>query len=200
MSKSQNKHNRIHGTAIPLHEDLPELIENGDIGPTQDAKERAKRLVEEFEWEKDDTSKIWCFGPDNQGPNVVVDVTKGVQYMNEIKESMSSSFQWASRQGVLCEEMMRGMRFNITDCELHTDSIHRGGGQIMPTARRLYYALELLSSPTLLEPIFLCQITAPMDCMGGVYQTLNQRRGEIIEENQISGTPLSEVHHILFLD
>jgi hypothetical protein len=92
------------------------------------------------------------------------------------------------------------MRFNITDCELHTDAIHRGGGQIMPTARRLYYALELLSAPTLLEPIFLCQITAPMDCMGGVYQTLNQRRGEIIEDNQIAGTPLSEVPIHLFLD
>lgn len=196
MSKSQNKHNRIHGTSEPLHEDLPELIENGDISPNQDAKERAKRLVDDFGWEKDDTVKIWCFGPDNIGPNVVVDVTKGVQYMNEIKESMVSSFQWASRQGVLCEENMRGMRFNVVDCELHTDAIHRGGGQIMPTARRLYYALEILGKPTLLEPIFLCQITAPMESMGGVYQTLNTRRGEIIEENQIVGTPLSEVTFI----
>ena len=117
--------------------------------------------------------------------------------MNEIKESVSSSFQWASRQGVLCEEMMRGMRFNVTDCELHTDAIHRGGGQIMPTARRLFYGLELLSAPTLLEPIFLCQITAPMNVMNGVYQTLNARRGEIIEENQLVGTPLSEVQFFL---
>lgn len=29
MSKSQNKHNKIHGTSEPLHDDLPELIENG---------------------------------------------------------------------------------------------------------------------------------------------------------------------------
>ncbi len=85
MTKSQNKHNRVYGTAGPLHESLPELIENGEIGPTQDQKERAKRLVEEFDWEKEDTAKIWCFGPENSGPNVVVDVTKGVQYMNEIK-------------------------------------------------------------------------------------------------------------------
>jgi elongation factor 2 len=58
----------------------------------------------------------------------------------------------------------------------------------MPTARRLYYALELLSGPTLLEPIFSCDITAPMDCMGGVYQSLNTRRGQVVEEIQISGT------------
>lgn len=50
MAKSQNKHNRIHGSAEPLHEDLPDLIEKGDIGPTQDPKERAKRLVDEFGW------------------------------------------------------------------------------------------------------------------------------------------------------
>jgi len=149
MTKSQNKHNRIHGSSLPLHEDLPLLIENGEISPTQDMKVRGKRLCEEFEWEKEDTTKIWCFGPDNTGPNMVVDVTKGVQYMNEIKESIVSSFQWASKQGVLCDENMRGMRFNINDCELHTDAIHRGGGQIMPAARRLFYALELLSQPTL---------------------------------------------------
>jgi len=106
---------------------------------------------------------------------------------------MVSSFQWTSKQGVLCEENMRGMRFNIIDCELHTDAIHRGGGQLMPAARRLYYALEIACEPSLLEPIFECDITAPMDSMGGVYQSLNQRRGQVIEENQISGTPLNVV-------
>ena len=63
----------------------------------------------------------------------------------------------------------------------------------MPTARRLFYALEILSSPTLLEPIFSCDITAPMDCMGGVYQSLNSRRGQVVEETQISVTPLNIV-------
>lgn len=70
----------------------------------------------------------------------------------------------------------------------------------MPTARRLYYALEILGRPSLLEPIFLCQITAPMDIMGGVYQALNQRKGEIVEEVQIAGTPLSEVKYFFNLD
>lgn len=90
------------------------------------------------------------------------------------------------------------MRFNIMDCELHTDAIHRGGGQIMPSARRLFYALEILSAPSLLEPIFECDITAPSDCMGGVYQTLNQRRGQVVEEVQIPGTPLNLVTFCLF--
>jgi elongation factor 2 len=115
MTKSQNKHNRLHGTSAPLHEELTILIESDEISPTQDIKVRGKRLSEEFGWEKEDCAKIWCFGPDNTGPNLVVDMTKGVQYMNEIKESIVSSFQWSSKLGVLCDENMRGMRFNIID-------------------------------------------------------------------------------------
>lgn len=68
----------------------------------------------------------------------------------------------------------------------------------MPTARRLFYALQLVSEPTLVEPIFSCDITAPSDCMGGVYQSLNQRRGLVIEEVQIAGTPLNLVILNLF--
>jgi len=44
---------------------------------------------------------------------------------------------------------MRGVRFNIIDTTLHTDAIHRGGGQIIQTARRCYYACELSATPSL---------------------------------------------------
>jgi len=92
---------------------------------------------------------------------------------------------------------MRGLRCDLTDCELHADAIHRGGGQILPAARRLFYACELTSTPTLLEPIFLCEITVPMDSSGGVYQCLNSKRGEILEEEQVSGTPMSVIRAYL---
>ena len=94
---------------------------------------------------------------------------------------------------------MRGFRSNVTDCELHADSIHRGAGQILPCARRLFYACELSSDPSLLEPIFMCEITAPMEAMGGVYQVLNQRRGQVLESEQIVGTPLSLVTTFSYL-
>jgi len=48
------------------------------MGPKDDPKIRSKRLVEEFNWSKDETSKIWTFGPDNTGPNMLIDMTKGV--------------------------------------------------------------------------------------------------------------------------
>ena len=93
---------------------------------------------------------------------------------------MEAAFQWASKEGVLCGENWRNIRINIVDVSLHADAIHRGGGQIIPTARRVYYAAELTANPRLQEPIFLCEIQAPVDVVGGIYHTLAARRGIVI--------------------
>jgi elongation factor 2 len=47
----------------------------------------------------------------------------------------------------MTEENMRGIKFNIMDVTLHPDSIHRGGGQIIPAARRVYYASQYTAKP-----------------------------------------------------
>ena len=97
-------------------------------------------MADKYDYEVGEARKIWCFGPDGTGPNIICDVSKGVQYLNEIKDSVVAGFQWASKEGVLCDENMRGIRFNVHDVTLHADAIHRGGGQIIPTARRVLYA------------------------------------------------------------
>jgi len=193
LSKSPNKHNRLFVKAEPLGDDLSVLIEDEKIGPKQETKERAKMLAEDHDWDKTDAQKIWCFGPDTNGPNLLVDAAKGVQFLNEIKDSCEAAFQWATREGVLCDESMRGIRFNIHDVTLHTDAIHRGGGQIVPTARRVMYACELASKPAFQEPIFLVEIQTPDDAVGQIYQTLTQRRGIVIGEEPIMGTPLVQM-------
>ena len=126
MAKSPNKHNRIYAQAQPLHDDLPDAIEKGRIGPKDEVKIRSKILSEEFDWDKDEALKIWTFGPDNAGGNILAEKTSGVQYMNELRESMESAWQWATKEGPMCEESMRGVRVNIMDCVLHADAIHRG--------------------------------------------------------------------------
>jgi elongation factor 2 len=147
LSKSPNKHNRLFMKGMPLTDDLSQMIEDEKVGPKSDSKERTRILVDQFEWVKDETQKIWCFGPDTNGPNMLIDTAKGAQFLNEIKDSMDSAFQWATKEGAMCEENMRGIRFNIHDVTLHTDAIHRGGGQLIPTARRVYYACELTAAP-----------------------------------------------------
>lgn len=146
----------------------------------QDAKSLGGILTSKFDWDKESALGIWCFGPDSVGSNCLVDQTKAVQYMKEIKDSMTSVFQTVTRKGVIIEENVRGLRVNLIDGELHSDTIHRGEGQMIPLGRRLFYASELAAYPSLYEPIFMCEITCPSEVLGGVYQVLHKRRGSIL--------------------
>merc|ERR1712014_450888 len=173
LSKSPNKHNRIYLTAQPLAEEVCKDIESGKIGPRDDFKARARILADEHGWDVTDARKIWCFGPDTNGANLLVDQTKAVQYLNEIKDSVVSGFQWATKEGPVAEEPMRAVRFNIMDVTLHAET--------------------LLADPGLMEPVFLVEIQVPEQAMGGIYGVLTRRRGHAFEENQRPGTPLFTV-------
>jgi elongation factor 2 len=193
LSKSPNKHNRLFCTAVPFPEGLAEAIDTGKITSKQDSKIRGRELADTYGWDVNEARKIWAFGPNTDGPNCLIDATKGVQYLNEIKDSVVAGLQWVTKEGVLTGENMRGIRFNIMDVTLHADAIHRGGGQVIPTARRVFYAAQLTAQPRLMEPIFLVEITCPQSVIGGIYSVMNRRRGQIIEEIQRVGTPLTNI-------
>jgi len=198
ISKSPNKHNRIYMNAEPLGEEFCKAMDSGDINPEEEMKVRARKLADDFKWDITDARKIWSFGcPPDGKANVVVDVTKGVAYLNEIKDSVVSSFVQATSAGVFCEEAVRGIRFNILDVTLHADAIHRGAGQIMPPTKRAIYACQIKSAPALLEPMYVCDITVPNHAIAGVYSTLNQRRGIIEGKEDRPGTPLCKVKAFL---
>lgn len=84
--------------ARPFEDGLAEDIEKGDVAPRQELKARARILADKHGWDVAEARKIWCFGPDGTGPNLLVDVTKGVQYLNEIKDSVVAGFQWAVKE------------------------------------------------------------------------------------------------------
>ncbi|KAI3894471.1 hypothetical protein MKX03_013802, partial [Papaver bracteatum] len=133
MSQSPNKHNRLYLEARPFEGGLAEAIDDGRIGPRDDPKG------------KDLAKKIWCFGPDTTGPNMVVDMCEGVQYLSEIKESVVAGSQWIKGR-----------------C----------------AGRREH------------ERLFLVDIKAPKNALGGIYGVLNQKRGHVFEKVQRPGTPL----------
>ncbi|KAL9397080.1 hypothetical protein Peur_011333 [Populus x canadensis] len=87
-------------------------------------------------WDKHLAKKIRCVGPETTGPNVVVDMCKGVQYLNEIKDSVVAGFQWASKEGALAEENKRGICFEVCDVVLPADAINRGGGTLRAATSR----------------------------------------------------------------
>eukprot|EP00501_MAST-03F_sp_TOSAG23-6_P000236 GSMAST32.ASY1.ANO1.241.1 assembled CDS len=167
LSKSPNKHNRLYLHALPLEEQMIKEIEDGTIDARQDKKKRARHMADTYGWDAKDAQKIWAFGPDGTGPNLFTDATKGVQYLNEIKESVNGGFQWATREGPLCGEKMRGIMFELDD--------------IMPPTRRALFA------------VFLVEITCPMSACGGIYGTLTQRRGHVFAETPRAGTPMNVV-------
>ncbi|CAF2056267.1 unnamed protein product [Brassica oleracea] len=170
-----------------------ETVLERSICKRYDPKIRSKILAEEFGWDKDLAKKIWAFRPETTEPNMVVDMCKGVQYLNEIKDSVVAGFQWASKEGPLCDENMRGICSEVCDVVLHSDAIHRGGGQVIPTARRVIYTSQLTAKPRLLEPVYMVEIQAPKGALGRIYNVLNQKRGHVFKEMQRPGTPLYNI-------
>lgn len=187
LAKSANKHNRLFCQATPMSEEICALFDEGVVAPGMDPKERSKILRENpaFGWEEASTpQKIWCFGDDQIGPNVYCERTVGVAYLTEIKDSVVGGFKWACNEGPMCEERIRGLKVWLNDVTLHADAIHRGMGQISPTSRRVVYAGIYLAQPTLLEPIFLVNITCPQGIVGSIYNVLSMRRGNVFDEGE----------------
>lgn len=185
LSKSANKHNRLFCIASSLSEEICALFDSEYVSAGMDVKDRSKILREHpaFGWEEASTpQKIWCFGDDNIGPNIMIEKTVGVAYLNEIKDSVVGGFKWACNEGPMCEERVRGLKMTINDVTLHADAIHRGMGQISPVARRVTYAGIYLANPALLEPIFLVNITCPQAIVGSIYNVLSMRRGNVFDE------------------
>ena len=181
LAKSPNHHNRLIGKAAPLPKPFVEEILAGTV--ECNPNKISKHLQTEYEWDANDAKNVWCFSPSGGNKaNLLLNATKGIQNMHEIKDSCVAALEWVANEGVLAQEPMQGIRFAINDCVLHADTIHRGGNQMIPAARRLLYACQLTASPRLLEPIYFVEITCPRHAVKGCYSSIMKRRGEVLEE------------------
>lgn len=195
MAKSANKHNRLYFESCQIAEGVIKALDEREITPEQDSKIRARILADQFGWDVEEARKIWNFGPEGVPimKNILLEATRGVQYLHESKEHINSGFQMVCRQGVLCGEELTAACFKLKDATLHGDALHRGAGQLMPAARAAMYGCQLVSKPMLLEPIFLVEILAPESCMGAIYQVMSKRRGQVISQDPREGQPLADI-------
>lgn len=142
LAKSANKLNRIYCNAEPISLELLKEMQQGKIEEinSKDPKELSKYLVKEHGWNATDAKKIWAFGPEGttNPTNILVDQTKSADYLNEIKDSLISAFLKVCSDGVLTGEPLTGVRFNIQEVKVHSDTTHRGSSQIIPAATRLF--------------------------------------------------------------
>lgn len=153
--------------------------------------------LQQYDWDLLASRSVWAFGPEDNGPNVLVDDTLpgevDKKQLYSIRESIRQGFQWGTREGPLADEPIRNVKFRILHAEIAAEAIHRGGGQIIPTARRVCYAALLLATPRLMEPIYFVEVQAPADCVAAVYTVLARRRGHVTQDIPKPGSPLVTV-------
>ncbi|MCE5296981.1 MAG: elongation factor EF-2 [Euryarchaeota archaeon] len=179
--KSPNKHNRFFIVAQPLEEAVVKAIKAGEIkteGKIKDPKALMKQLMD-LGMDRDEAKGVVSFKQDN----VFIDMTKGIQNLNETMELCKQAFDEAMMVGPLAQERVAGMKIKLVDAKLHEDSIHRGPGQVIPATRSAIYGAMCLGERVLLEPLTKVFINVPQDMMGDVTRELQSRRSTIEEIN-----------------
>ncbi|KAI9880134.1 MAG: hypothetical protein M1830_005163 [Pleopsidium flavum] len=196
-----NKKNKITMIAEPLDPGIAEDIESGKVSIKDPIRKVGQFFEENYDWDKLASRSIWAFGPDDMGPNILQDDTLPSQVdkklLGTVRDSIRQGFSWGTREGPLCEEPIRNTRFKITDMALAPEALYRGGGQIIPTARRAIYSSFLTASPRLMEPIYTCSMTGPADSVSSLYTVLARRRGHVLADGPIAGTPLYHVRGLI---
>ncbi|KAM9785271.1 116 kDa U5 small nuclear ribonucleoprotein component [Syngnathus typhle] len=194
FAETPNKKNKITMIAEPLEKGLAEDIENEVVQITWNRKRLGDFFQAKYDWDLLAARSIWAFGPDTTGPNILVDDTLPSEVdkalLGSVKDSIVQGFQWGTREGPLCDEPIRNVKFKILDAVIAQEPLHRGGGQVIPTARRVVYSAFLMATPRLMEPYYFVEVQAPADCVSAVYTVLARRRGHVTQDAPIPGSPL----------
>jgi U5 small nuclear ribonucleoprotein component len=198
FADTANKRNKLTFIAEPLDDGLAEMLEAGKINPSWDNRKQGRFFQKKFDWDLLSSRSVWAFGASpTHGTNILLDDTLPSEVdknlLNTCKSSIVQGFQWATREGPLCEEPVRGTKVRILNASLADKPIHRGGGQIIPTARRTVHSALLTAAPRLMEPIYRLQIQCPGEMVDSIQPILTRRRGHIVQDGPISGSMLYAV-------
>ncbi|HEY7506442.1 MAG TPA: elongation factor EF-2 [Nitrososphaera sp.] len=180
MSKSPNKHNKIFLRIEPLQDDILDLIRTGKIKEDMDKKEMAK-ILREKGWSADEARSVSAV--DVSG-NMLIDETKGVQFLQESMDSIRSGFDDVIHNGPIAKEQVRGVKFVLHHFVPHEDPAHRGLAQLMPATRRAMLGSMLIADPVLLEPILGVEVKCPQEQIGAVGGVLAGKRGKLLNVEQ----------------
>ena len=166
LTKSPNKHNRLFGKAKPLNNYIQEAIREEKVNFISSKQVVAD--LQQFGWHPNDDC-IVGFAPSRIGSNVFISHTPDQVGFLEGKESCLGAFKWFSKEGVLADEPVRGFAFHLTN---HVFYVGRGqvrnGAQVLPAARRLFYACQLCASPRFMQPIYLMELHTCKASLGAV--------------------------------
>ena len=178
--KSPNKHNRFYIEIEPLEDSVFKAIQEGDI---KEGRVKGKELVPKFQevgLSKEEARKVW----DINKRSLFINMTRGIQYLDEIKELLMDGFESTLDDGPIAREKVMGIKVLLKDAKIHEDAVHRGPAQVLPAIRKAVYGAIMMANPTLLEPMQKVFINVPQDYMGAATREIQNRRGQIIDMSQ----------------
>ncbi len=180
MSKSPNRHNKILMRVEPLDEKVAQMIRTGQLNEYKDKKEIAKTL-REMGWDPDEAKNVLKFDPRG---NIMINGTKGVQFIQESTDSILSGFEDTMKEGPLTREQVRNCKFVFHHFVPHEDPAHRGLSQLGPASRRVCTGVMILAQPQLLEPMLGVEVRVPQDLIGNVAGVISGKRGKVLDMQQ----------------
>ena len=180
MAKSPNRHNKIFMKVEPLEPEIAEMCRSGELSEMKDKKEMIK-ILRDHGWESDVAKKVMRF--DSRG-NVMINGTKGVQFIDESSDSILTGFDDVMKEGPLAREQMRNCKFTFTHFVPHEDTAHRGLSQLGPASRRACLGSTILAKPVVLEPILGIEVRVPQDLVGNVASVISGKRGKVLDMQQ----------------
>lgn len=178
--KSPNKHNKFYFVVEPIEKSAFDAIIAGDIKPARLKGKELGKAFEEHGMAKTDARGI----VEVYENNVLTNVTRGIQYLNEVMALIQEGFHEAIDNGPLAKEKVLGLKVKLTDAKLHEDAIHRGPAQVIPAVRDAIREAMLQANALLLEPKQKVFIHVPQDYMGAATREIQSRRGQIIDLRQ----------------
>ncbi|MHB1909482.1 MAG: elongation factor EF-2 [Nitrososphaerales archaeon] len=180
MSRSPNRHNKIFVRVEPLTPDVIELIRTGQLNENTDKKTVAKTLRDRG-WDADEARSVVTI--DDKG-NMLLEETKGVQFLQESMDSILAGFNDVMTNGPLAYEFCRGVKVVLTHYVPHEDPAHRTYAQLMPASRRAILGASLSAEPTLLEPILGIEVKCPSEQIGAIAGVISSKRGKMLNVEQ----------------
>ncbi len=181
--KSPNKHNKFYIHVEPLPESIIKAIHEGKIPEGKIKGKVPQQIVDalvEAGMDRDMAKGVW----DVYDGNIFIDATKGVQYLNEVRELAVQSFEDGMREGPLAKEKVANVLVILEDASLHEDNVHRGPAQILPAVKKAVYASMLKAGVVLLEPKQKILVQVPQEYGGAILSLTNAKRGKLVTMDQ----------------
>ena len=184
--KSPNKHNKMDIQVEPLEDGVYQAMLDGELQSEGEIKRKNVELFQKFKrfgMDYDEAKSIQTM----HNKSVLLDVTKGIQFLNEVSEMIKDAFKDVMDDGPLTREPCTKLKVKLEDAELHEDPVHRGEGQIRPAVRWGIRQAMLSAGAQLLEPKQIIRIDIPSELIGESIREVENRRGQIIDMKEERG-------------